>query len=108
MRLILEGIHGNSKVADLGGWYMGGKQIVICPVSHREGREHFSELYNFFTQALGPSIDIQTLETLTLRPPVTWCYQVDNKGAQHRFFVKNQKDLDWFLLKYSNKLTRWS
>ena len=104
MRLHVENIHGNSKVADLGGW-LWGRQIIISPKSYREGREHFSELYNFFTQTLGPSIDIQTLETLYPQPRLSWTYQIESKFGNHRFFVKESKDLDWFLLKYSDKLT---
>lgn len=100
MRLIVENIHGNSKVSELGGW-LWGRQIMIVPRSHREGQEYFTELYNFFTHSLGPSVDVQTLNTLYPQPQAKWCYQLEPKYSNHRFFVKDAKDLSWFHLKYS-------
>jgi hypothetical protein len=108
MRLVLEDIHGNSKVSYLGGWTLQGKQITISPKSYTEGRESFTELYDFFTQKLGPSVDIHTLETLKPRILTAWTYQLDSKYDSHRFFVKDQKDLVLFLLTYGEHLTSWS
>lgn len=109
MRLILECIHGNSKVFDSNGkWYWRGRQITILPKSHSESVEQFSELYNFFTQSLGPSFDTHTIEVLHPVPTVRWTYQLDPNGYQHRFFIKHAEDLDWFQLKYSHCLTKWS
>ena len=108
MKLVLEDIHGNSKVSYLGGWSLLGKRITISSRSYNASREDFAELYNFFTQFLGHSVDIQTLDTLKPRPPVTWTYQIESKYGDHHFFVKDQKDLTLFLLKYSEHLTGWS
>lgn len=108
MRLVLEDIHGNSKVAYLGGWLIQGKQITISPRSYSEGRETFTELYDFFTQALGPSVDIHTLDTLKPCIITSWTYQLDSKYGSHRFFIKDQENLTLFLLKYSNQLTGWA
>jgi hypothetical protein len=104
---MLEDIHGNSKPAKLGGW-LWGKRITISPNSYDEGRKNFTELHDFFTQSFGPGIDIQTLETLNPRPLCNWIYQIESKYGNHRFFVKERKDLDWFLLKYNDKLNNWS
>ena len=107
MKLILENIHGNSTVSELGDW-LWGKQITIVPNTHGDARDHFSELYCFFCESLGPSVDIQTLKTLRLRPHTSWTYQIESRYSQHRFFVKDHENLDWFLIKYSDKLTRWA
>ena len=107
MKLILEHIHGNSTVSELGGWVCG-KQITITHSSHWNARDHFSELYSFFCESLGPSVDVQTLKTLRPCPHTSWTYQIDSRYSQHRFFVREQKNLDWFLLKYSDKLTCWA
>jgi len=108
MKLVLEEIHGNSKVSDMGGWILQGRQITVSPKLYGESRDHFSELFNFFTETLGHSVDIHTLETLNPRPATIWTYQIESKYGNHRFFIKNRADLDWFLLKYSHTLDRWS
>jgi hypothetical protein len=105
MRLVLESVHGNSKVASLNEGYIWGKQITISPRNYKEGREHFTELFNFFTTTLGGSFDIQTTETIYPHPRAKWTYQIEPKYGNHKFFVKDKKDLDWFLLKYSHFLT---
>lgn len=108
MELVLEDIHGNSKVSSLGGWSLQGKQITVLARSYSASREGFTELYNFFSQALGHSVDVHTLETLKLRLPVAWTYQIDSKYSNHRFFVKDKTDLTLFLLKYGERLTSWT
>jgi len=105
VKLILEDVHGNLKAADS---YLFGKRITVVTGSWYDNRVSFTELHSFFTQALGPTLDIDTEQVLYPRPKQIWTYQLDHKHGQHRFFVKDRKCLDWFLLKYSDVLTRWS
>lgn len=105
MQLILDDIRANSKAWDA---YYSGKRITIVTGSWFQNRESFTELHNFFTQSLGPTLDLDAEQLMYPKIKQVWTYQIDNKHGQHRFFVKSKEHLDWFLLKYSDTLTRWA
>lgn len=101
MTLVIEDIHGNSKA-----FRKYKKQISIASTRWSDNKKFFAELYSFFSNTYGQSVDIDTQDLLNLKQ--SWSYQLGPKYNQHRFFISNTEQVSFFMLKYSDKLTSWS
>ena len=99
--LIIDDVHGNSKAV---GSYK--KRITVVSSSWAESKKVFAELYELFSNAYGSVTDIDTESFLSLKQK--WSYQLDLQQYQHRFFISNDEQHSFFLLKYSDQLTHWS
>jgi hypothetical protein len=105
MKFVIEHINGNHKASR-----RFRRQLTLTANSYNQGREDFTELFNFLTSSFGPSLDINTLDTLKtsdFTKAVQWSWVIEPRYDQHRFFFRDDKQLAFIKLKYGQCETHW-